>query len=342
LGRLSGFEPKSETIPRSKSEPVRGEADSSAALGYLSAFWGVLIATGILRFLSPYLDRGSESLLYLPVVIACALRFGFGPAVLASLFSFCCWDYFFDPPYYRLTISSVHDCISLIIYLAVAVTTAHLAARAKEQARRSAVLDERNRLARDVHDTLSHAFTGIKFLLEAANRIDSPEQTANCIIQARNLAIEGAQEARRSVLALRPAALEEAGNLIDALRKLAEQKNSDGGILITVALHGEQQTISAVIEENLLRICQEAITNALKHSLASRINVNVTFNPVSILVGIEDNGRGFEIASAQSGFGLTSMRERAELIGGKITMASPARGGTKISVRVPLDKEPRK
>lgn len=311
-------------------------------MGSLYAFASVLCATGVLWLLRPYLNAGNESLLYLPVVIGCALRFGFGPAVLASVFSFCCWDYFFDIPYYLLTISNARDFITLVIYLAVAVTTAHLAARAKEQARRNAILDERNRLARDVHDTLSQAFTGIKFLLEAANRIDSPEQTAHCIVQARNLAIEGAQEARRSVFALRPAALEKAGNLADALRRIAEQNNNDPSAKIVVSVHGQSASIPEGVEENLLRICQEAITNALKYAQASQIGISLTFSAASLQVDIEDNGRGFEVKSAPAGFGLVSMRERAQLMAGYLLINSAVGKGTKVTVTVPLTKEARK
>jgi signal transduction histidine kinase len=480
----------------------------------------VVFATATLRILRPYLDAGDESLLYLPVVIVCAFKFGFGPAVAASIFSFGCWDYFFDVPYYALTISNAHDCISLAMYLVVAVTTAHLAARAKarrqvseareretallyqassalscevdtdrslltlaeqiiylchvspcliflfddredtfetavslsasaladdtkarivamaktvlhteglvrvdsehtihrhdtppivagsdpvlwapvgryvplsvqqssvgvlyigprfdgsplsaqdermiltlanhaavviarqlmaeeakEQASESAVLDERNRLARDVHDTLSHAFTGIKFLLEAAGRIDSPAEKQSCIVQARNLAIEGAQEARRSVLALRPAVLEQAGNLVDALRKLATDKSGDGMTIIEVSVEGAAPHIPSVIEENLLRICQEALTNALKHSDATRIDVNASFSVMSVQIKIVDNGRGFAPSAVGAGFGLTSMRERAALIGGELSINASPGEGTSIAVTTPLLRDARK
>jgi signal transduction histidine kinase len=231
---------------------------------------------------------------------------------------------------------------TLANHAAVVIARQLMAEEAKEQARQTAILDERNRLARDVHDTLSRAFTGIKFLLEAANRIDSPEQTANCICQARNLAIEGAQEARRSVMALRPAALEVAGNLVDALRKLGEQKSGTSDVIIDVSIIGEQQHMSAAVEDNSLRICQEAITNSQKHSGASKVTVEVSFSPQSLHLKIEDNGRGFDRNKVSGGFGLTSMSERAALIGGEIAVHSAKSKGTKIVVRVPLTAETRK
>ena len=144
-------EPTSATSPLSNFEPKHLDRELGGLFGYICAVLGVVFATATLRILRPYLDAGDESLLYLPVVIVCAFKFGFGPAVAASIFSFGCWDYFFDVPYYALTISNAHDCISLAMYLVVAVTTAHLAARAKarrqvSEARESAALPGKQRV----------------------------------------------------------------------------------------------------------------------------------------------------------------------------------------------------
>jgi signal transduction histidine kinase len=289
------------------------------------------------------LNVGDESLLYLPIVIGAAIRFGFGPACVGAIFSFCCWDYFFDVPYYALTISNAHDFISLVIYLVVAVTVALLASRAKirsreaeSRSRQAAVLKERNRLARDLHDTLSHKFTGIKFLLEAASRIDSPEQSSSCVSQAMTLAIEGAQEARRSVLALRPAALEEAGNLVDAIRAMATRQTLETKVLIETRVVGNTEQLSANVEEHLLRITQEALTNALRHSGAQRVSILIQFQTNSVSLTVEDNGIGFDSNRIRQGFGLTSMRERAELLSAMFKITSEANMGTVIRVVTPI------
>ena len=102
-------------------------------MGYLCAVIGVGIATGGFYFVRAYLDKGQASLLYLPVVIACAVRFGFGPAVAGAVLSFLCWDFFFLPPFYTFAINNPKDWISLIVFLLAAVTTAHLASRARGQ-----------------------------------------------------------------------------------------------------------------------------------------------------------------------------------------------------------------
>ena len=105
------------------------------AAGYFWATTGVGIATGGFWLARAYLDKGQASLLYLPVVIACAIRFGFGPAVAGAILSFLCWDFFFLPPFHAFVVNNPKDWISLFVFLLAAVTTAQLASQAREQAR---------------------------------------------------------------------------------------------------------------------------------------------------------------------------------------------------------------
>ena len=466
--------------------------------GYACAVGGVGAATSLFWVLHAYLDPWQASLLYLPLIIACATRFGFGPAVLGALLSFMCWDYFFLPPIYHLAIFSRRDTVLLLVFLIAALTTAHLGSRvrrqareavareretallheaslaisrevasdkllptlvqqvvqtcraswcavlnrrvpldlsdssllevaavaseealaseiesltqslvaggvfsrgpkgislplevegksvgimyaggkedgtlftpqeervlltlanhaaviiargylaeeAQQQTRQAAVLEERNRLAQDVHDTLSHTFTGIKFLLEAADRLGSSPQASECISQARQMAVEGAQEARRSVWALRPATLEESGSLTAALQRLVSQQTEGTPLCVSVSITGTPQPLSSVIEENLLRICQESLTNVLRHAHATTAEITLAFAHDCLTLVIQDNGIGFDPVPKTGidhrdtdGFGLISMRERSERLGGALCITSRIRHGTQIRVQIPL------
>ena len=122
---LPGFDPLANghlTAPDARHRP------------YLWSVGGVLVATGCFWLVHDYVDKGQASLLYLPVVIACAIRLGFGPSVLAALLSFLCWNFFFLPPAYTFHVQDPKDWLSLFVFLIAAVTTAQLAARAKQEA----------------------------------------------------------------------------------------------------------------------------------------------------------------------------------------------------------------
>mgnify|MGYP000370773189 CR=1 FL=1 len=108
-------------------------ASSNTIKGFAWAVGGTLAATGVFWLFRHSLDKGQASLLYLPVVIACALRFGFAPALAGALLSFLCWDFFFLPPFYTLTVSNPRDWLSLVIFLTAAMTTARLASEARRQ-----------------------------------------------------------------------------------------------------------------------------------------------------------------------------------------------------------------
>ena len=173
-----------------------------------------------------------------------------------------------------------------------------------DQARANAIAEERNRLARDIHDTLSHAFNGIKFLLEAAEHVGATTQGQECIAEARRLAQEGAQEARRSVWALRPAALERSPDLAGAIWSMS--KSITGQPMATdVSISGRPTPLPAETEENLFRIAQEAVTNVVRHSRATTVHIELAYEDDRITLTVQDNGTGIPAESA-SGFGMES------------------------------------
>ncbi len=479
--------------------------DLSEAAGYVWAFAGAATGTWIASAAHVFIAPDQAPFVYLPIIILCAILFGFGPAVLATVCCYLAWDYFFLPPVYQIGIESPHNWILLVSFSATAIATARLASqsrqrakdaearerettvlykaseevnravetelllrilveqivticeasscmvlewsdtdqsmsiaaqdcsgrlsnafktsvlataskatasllskneasaapmqpqvdelglfvplivqatcigvlfvgrrsdeqpfsaqderliltlsnhaavviareqqakRAQQQTRQTAILEERNRLARDVHDTLSHAFTGIKFLLEAADRLGPSTEAFECVYEAKKLATEGAQEARRSVLNLRPVALE-AGDLVAAIRQVAHRQSSSASTAVAFNFSGEARPLPDDIEENLLRICQEALTNVQRHSSADKATVDLAFEPGKVRIMVTDNGKGFDPDALRidSGFGLSNMAERSRRIGGEMSILSEPDNGTSISVIVPLSRE---
>jgi signal transduction histidine kinase len=224
--------------------------------------------------------------------------------------------------------------------LAHQATLAVQLTRLGDRAREAAVLAERNRLAREIHDTLAQSFAGLTLQVEAAEAslaAGAGDALAH-LGRAKALAKFGLSEARRSVLALRPVALEEAG-LEKALQQLAERSSVEGAISCEFSGIGRAQRLPSNVELGVFRIAQEAVSNAVRHARASRIAVALSFSANSIEVAIEDNGVGVadeQAALASGGYGLPTMRERSEAIRGTFDFQSSLGRGTRVIVRVPV------
>ena len=204
-----------------------------------------------------------------------------------------------------------------------------------EQQRQAAILKERTRMARDIHDTLAQGFTGVIVQLDAAVealRDEEPEGAAKHIGRARDLARESLSEARRSVHALRPQALEKAA-FPDAFKAIIQNATAGTSLHASFQLEGEPCEIAPSVEENLLRIGQEALTNALKHAHAGEFRAQLSFDSGAVCLELRDNGDGFVVDGVQGGgFGLIGMKERAEQIGATLTICSEPGAGTRIVV----------
>lgn len=212
-------------------------------------------------------------------------------------------------------------------------------ARLAEQDRQATLLAERNRMAREIHDTLAQGFTGIVLQLQAAEKAlaCAPDRATPYLQRALNLAKESLAEARRSVWALRPGLLED-GALPEALAGMAERMTSGTGIRPAFRLEGTPLPLAAEQETHLLRIGQEAVTNALKYSGASALRIALEFQDGTVRLRVSDDGRGFDPDGPPvgGGFGLTGMRERAERIGGALRVRTAPGAGTEVLVDVPL------
>lgn len=210
--------------------------------------------------------------------------------------------------------------------------------RLAEQARTNALTDERNRLAREIHDTLAQAFTGISLQLEAAKNIlvQQPETAKSYLDQARDLTRQGLSEARRSVHALRSQALE-TESLVRALQKSLTQMTLNTSLQTEFQLQGTPTLLEEGLQLNLLRIGQEAITNALRHAHAQTLTVTLTFTDQQVSLGIVDDGVGFEPQDAAdiTGFGLVGIHERTARYKGQVQIMSQPGKGTSIEVTLP-------
>lgn len=242
----------------------------------------------------------------------------------------------------------------------------------EEKSRQAGVLEERQRLAREIHDTLAQNFTSIVMHLEAAEAAITGELTpvaagrAESLVspqsgvepppgrsltsesgslnqvrayldQARATAREGLSEARRMVWALRPEVLEGA-SLPQALERVAQRWAEESGVRTEFTLTGEPQPLHPALEVALLRVTQEALANVRKHAQARRVNLTLSYLDDLVLLDIQDDGVGLQTGapSMTGGFGLRSIRERVEALGGYCAIESERGVGTTVAVSLPV------
>jgi PAS domain S-box-containing protein len=211
-----------------------------------------------------------------------------------------------------------------------------------EQRRHAVLLEERTRMARDIHDTLAQGFTGVIVQLDTAVealRDEEPEAAAKHIRGARDLARDSLTEARRSVHALRPQALEKA-EFADALRAIITNTTTGTSLRSDFQVKGDPRKLQSSVEENLLHIGQEALTNALRHARATKFQARLFFDSQAVRLELRDNGKGFVVDEVNGGgFGLIGMKERAQQIGATLAVTSKPGAGTTITA-VSVYQEP--
>ena len=216
---------------------------------------------------------------------------------------------------------------------------AGLHAQLLTQAREAGVLEERQRMAREIHDTIAQGLTGIITQLEAADQSrDRGEARDRHLENAKKLARESLTEARRSVEASIPAALE-AGTLPEALESVAREWSEINAIPVDVTITGDVIALHPEIEVALLRTAQEALANVARHAGASRAGLTLSFMGDVVTLDVRDDGVGFTPPEGStvpsSGFGLTGMRQRVARVAGSLAIESEPGGGTAVSARVP-------
>jgi signal transduction histidine kinase len=212
---------------------------------------------------------------------------------------------------------------------------ASLHTRLLTQAREAGVLDERQRLAREIHDTLAQGLTGIVTQLQAADRTDGPDRDRR-LAQVRTLARDSLSEARRAVQALRPEPLADA-RLSEALSELAARVAETSGIPVRAETTGAVRPLLPELEVTLYRVAQEALANAGKHAKASRIGLTLSYSDDVVLLDVVDDGAGFRPGDRGdgTGFGLETMRRRVQRVAGTLAVESTPGGGTAVNAQVP-------
>jgi signal transduction histidine kinase len=224
-------------------------------------------------------------------------------------------------------------------------TQASLAIHLTELARsaqQSAVLEERTRLAGEIHDSLAQCFTGITMQLEMAKEVktDKDDETFNYVERANDLARFGLAEARRSVMSLQSVTAKDSG-LIESLQILAERSNIAGRLRCTFRSNlQDDERLPAEVRQDLLRIAQEAISNALRHAKSTSISLSLRSDQQNLILKVKDNGIGITTAAeTRQGFGFANMRARVKKLNGRLDIRAASNRGTSIIVRVPFKQD---
>jgi len=233
------------------------------------------------------------------------------------------------------------DNLRLLYTVGDLVSIAIERARLYAQSMRAGAVEERNRLAREIHDTLAQGLAAIGLQLECADCLlddeSAAKQAQEVVRQALILTRSNLEEARRSVRDLRAAPLE-GRSLPEALQTLANEWTAQGNPRVKFEIAGESRPLPVRIENGLYRMAQEALTNIARHANASRVHMRIVTTPHRIRLSVEDNGHGFDVAgSSGEHYGLVGLNERARLLAGTLRVQSSAGAGTRLSLTIPLD-----
>ncbi|MEQ8674213.1 MAG: sensor histidine kinase [Aggregatilineales bacterium] len=200
-----------------------------------------------------------------------------------------------------------------------------------------AITRERNRMARELHDTLAHTLSAVNIQLKALDvLIDSDPQAAKATLQqTHQLTRDGLHEARRALHALRSTSLDELGCVL-AIQQTATAKAERAGIDLHLDLPVQITNVGALVEQNLYRIVDEAVNNVIHHADATRMKIAIYQTPQTLELSISDNGKGFDVTkSEQNGhYGILGMKERALLVNGDLNISSQSGQGTDIRLTI--------
>lgn len=254
------------------------------------------------------------------------------------------WEFSIRPAFYQTTWFA-----SLCVVAAGVATWALWRLRIRRIRRQFAMLlGERVRLSREIHDTLLQSLVGVALQFEAAsNSLDDASPVREHLLRIRRQVEGYIREARQSIWNLRTPTLGPR-DLAVALREAAERATSGVPVDIEFVKRGTPDRVPTTdTDEQLVRICQEAVLNAVRHGKATQVKVELRYDPGAIVLQVADNGCGFEPAvpqelGAAGHYGLLSMRERAEQVGGEFTLRSAVAAGTIVEARVPVRSERRR
>lgn len=320
----------------------------------LLSIGGVALVTGLIAVAHLYPRIPTISLIYLIVVLAVASTRGLYAAILASLLAFLAFDFFFVPPSDTFVVAKFEDLLTLVVFLAAAITTGQLAsalrrsaeeARSRErelrvlyeQAQELAALQERQHLARELHDSISQVLYSMSLgahTIREALESNEPEQAMASTDYVISLAEAGLVEMRALIFELRPQSLESEG-LVAAIAKQVAVSRVRYKLTVEADL-GDEPDLPIEVKQALYRIAQEALNNIVKHARASTVVLRLVRDKQQLILEVCDNGKGFDPTDPFPGhLGLRSMQERAAKIDGSLTIESTPGQGTCIRARVP-------
>lgn len=215
-------------------------------------------------------------------------------------------------------------------------------ARLSEKSTRLGAVEERNRIAREIHDSLAQGLTATTLQLESADALldsgSKPENLREPLRRALSLTQSNLEEARRSVLDLRAAPLE-GQTLSEALSSLVGRWSQEHGVNARFEVVNAGHPLPPRVEVALYRICQEALSNVVRHATAGDVAVRLVCSPDHARLAVEDDGRGFDAANVPEGrYGLVGMNERAKMLGGVLELRSNPGRGTRVEATVPLER----
>lgn len=243
----------------------------------------------------------------------------------------------------QLALQEAHDQLEERVKERTAQLKFQISARKESEVQFKAILKERTRLAQELHDTLEQTLTGIALQLDTTSKLFTarPEGANQHLELARGLVSQSQVDVRRSVWDLRSRALEQF-DLPGALSTSGKQLIDGTNIHLEVSAKGRVRPLPETVEENLLRIAQESLTNVIKHSQATAVSIELDYGPQSVVLEVKDNGRGFErekSAGPNNGhFGLLGISERAKRLGAELAVTSGNGHGTTIRIQVPLEQ----
>lgn len=325
-----------------------------SAIDSLLAVGGVALITALIGATQIYPRVPAISFLYLLVVLALASTRGLFSALLASISSLLAFDFFFFPPAHTLFVGEGEDLLTLCAFLATSVVTSQLASalrrRAEEaknrerelrllyqQAQELAALQERQHLARELHDSVSQVLYGISLGAHTAREAlqDDPEQVATSLEYVLALSEAGLAEMRALIFELRPESLETEG-LVAALGRQLAVLQTRHKLCVSTEIE-EEPDLAIETKQALYRIAQEALHNIVKHAHASAVELRLARQENTLLLEVSDNGKGFDANQAFPGhLGLRSMQERAARMGATLTIESTPGQGTGVRILAPL------
>ena len=237
-------------------------------------------------------------------------------------------------------LQQAHDLLEQRVIERTAELKFQITARKESEVQFKAILGERTRLAQELHDTLEQTLTGIALQLDTAAMLSkkNPNGATQPLELARDLMRQSQVELRRSVWDLRCRALEQF-DLAGALQSSSRQITQGTNIQVEFETKGTVRTLPEFVEENLLRISQEALTNVIKHAQATRVKIELEFGSQTVILQTADNGKGFNpencFGSQNGHFGLVGMVERAKRLGGQVHITSTPESGTTVRVEIP-------